>query len=66
MSYKHFQPGDVVVTDYNGKKLVRVKIVERATNVISQSRVMYRVAPALKNGTLDSWYDAAWFKEIEE
>lgn len=60
--------GDFALTDYNENgKLTRVKIIElddTRKNGHSQSGVMFRVLPILKNGHAYSWYDADWF-EIE-
>ena len=56
------QSGDAAVTDYNGKGMTLVRIVDRLENTASQSRICFRVAPALKNGTLESLYDADWFE----
>ena len=58
--------GDFALTDYNENgKLTIVKIVERddtRKNGHSQSGVMFRVLPSLRNGNSNSWYDADWFE----
>ena len=54
--------GDFALTDYNGRPLKRVQIIERIDNVNSGSRTMFRVQPPLRNGTAQSWYDADWFE----
>ena len=59
---RHLQPGDEALTDYNGRGIwTKVRIVERR-NSNSQSGVVLRVDPALKNGSKATWYDADWFK----
>lgn len=64
------QPGDDAVTDFNGPgPLAKVRITARidsSTNgrVISQSGIMFQVDPPLKNGTLQTWYDADWFEAM--
>lgn len=62
--------GDIVETDYNGKK-TRVTITEidsTRANGHSQTGIMFRVEPPLKNGVVNSknnsWYDSAWFKPV--
>jgi hypothetical protein len=55
--------GDYAVTDYNGPgPLTRVRIVGRVDGARTQSGIIYRVDPPLKNGTAASWYDADWFE----
>lgn len=56
------KPGDDAVTDYNGKGMTLVRIVDRLENTASQSRICFRVTPTLKNGTSESLYDADWFE----
>ena len=60
------QPGDFALTDYNGPgPMTRVEILERDDKRLhghSQSGVMFRVRPNLRNGTNASWYDADWFE----
>lgn len=56
------QAGDYALTDYNGKGLTRVRIVERIDGANSGSRILFRVTPLLKGGTEKSWYDADWFE----
>lgn len=53
------------VTEYNGAgEMTLVTIVEKANASRSQSQsgVIFRVVPALRNGTDQTWYDASWFK----
>lgn len=57
--------GDYAMTDYNGGGMVRVRIVERDDSRkrgASQSGILFRVYPFLRNGTAESWYDADWFE----
>ena len=58
--------GQDALTDYNGPgPMARVTIVEAdytRRNGHSQSGTLFRVRPALKNGTEQSWYDADWFE----
>lgn len=61
---RKLQVGDEALTDYNGP-LARVRIIERddqRLNGHSQSGVMFRVTPNLRNGNGASWYDADWFE----
>jgi hypothetical protein len=59
----------MALTDYNGHGVwSKVRIVERDDQRLhghSQSGVMLRVDPPLKNGTIASWYDADWFVRSE-
>lgn len=63
------QPGDWATTDYNGigTKTI-VQIVERddtqRRNGTSQSGVMFRVQPTLRNGREFAWYDSDWFEPL--
>lgn len=60
---RHLMPGQEATTDYNGTNtLTKVTILERKDDQSSQSGVMYRVTPALNNGTEELWYDADWFQ----
>ncbi len=58
--------GDWAVTDYNGPgPMARVQIVAEDRARLyghSQSGIMFRVRPLLKNGTAESWYCADWFE----
>ena len=58
--------GDDAVTEFNmSGPLARVRIAEADytwRHGHSQSGTMFRVTPPLKNGTLESWYDADWFE----
>jgi len=61
------QVGDLALTDFNELgKFVQVEITARDDNPrgACQSGVLFQVKPALRNGTLDSWYDAGWFQPI--
>ena len=55
--------GDYALTDFNGGGVMtKVEIVERKeVNSGSQSGVLFKVKPILRNGSEDSWYDADWF-----
>lgn len=59
---RKLQVGDEALTDFNGKGLTLVQIVERITDAASQSRIMFRVSPPLNGGNKFSWYDADWFE----
>ncbi len=63
---RDLQTGDFALTDYNGPgPLAKVEILERDDKRLhghSQSGVMFRVRPNLRNGTNASWYDADWFE----
>lgn len=63
---RELKVGDEAVTDYNGPgPMARVRIVEAdytRRHGHSQSGVLFRVAPPLKNGTAQCWYDADWFE----
>ena len=63
---RNLMVGDQAVTDYNGPgPMVRVTIVERDDRRLhghSQSGIMFRVTPNLRNGNRASWYDADWFE----
>ena len=61
--------GQDALTDYNGSGMTRVEIVEAdytRRHGHSQSGILFRVAPPLKNGTTQSWYDADWFEPAPE
>lgn len=62
---RHLQPGDQAHTDFNGHPYTRVTILERRDGQVSQSGTMYRVAPPLRGGSQDTWYDADWFWPVE-
>ena len=68
MRGRMLQPGDMALTDYNGPgPITKVEILERDDNRLhghSQSGVMFRVRPILRNGTNASWYDADWFEPV--
>lgn len=51
------------MTDYNGRGTDTVTILERKEGV-SQSNVMFRVSPALRNCGPHDWIDAAWFRPV--
>ena len=63
---RNLQVGDEALTDYNGPgPLARVTIIERDDKRLhghSQSGIMFRVTPSLRNGNGASWYDADWFE----
>jgi len=65
---RKLQAGDEALTDYNGQgPLVRVRIIERDDKRLhghSQSGIMFRVTPSLRNGSSASWYDADWFEPV--
>ena len=65
---RELQIGDEALTDYNGPgPLVKVRIIDRdclRTYGHSQSGILFRVAPPLRNGTSASWYDADWFEPM--
>lgn len=67
---RDLQPGDFAITDYNGPgTTTKVQVVERDDKRLhghSQSGVMFRVRPNLRNGTNASWYDADWFEPTDE
>lgn len=56
------------MTDYNGPgPLTKVRIIARddkRQNGHSQSGIMFRVVPSLRNGNGASWYDADWFEPV--
>ena len=58
---RKLKAGDEATTDFNGRGLTLVKIVERVEGLQSQSRICYRVAPLLKGGDASTLYDADWF-----
>jgi hypothetical protein len=61
---RKLQVGDFAVTDYNHTgHPTRVRIVH-VSRGRSQSGILFRVSPALKNGKQDTWYDADWFEPI--
>lgn len=65
---RDLQPGDQATTDYNGiGTSTLVQIVERLDRREvghSQSGIVFRVEPPLRNGTPGSWYDADWFRPV--
>ena len=54
--------GDWAITDYNSYNPVTVRITDRKEERNCESGIMLQVAPALRGGTLATWYDANWFK----
>lgn len=55
--------GDYATTDFNGPgSKTRVQIVARLDGSVGQSRVSFKVRPALNNSTPDCWIDADWFE----
>lgn len=69
---RQLQPGDDALTNYNGPGnprqrgplLTRVRILARKDGATSQSGTVFQIAPLLRNGTKDSWYDADWFEPV--
>lgn len=59
---RKLQAGDEALTDFNGRGMTLVRIVERVEGSASQSRICYRVAPPLKGGDAGTLYDADWFE----
>lgn len=63
---RSLQIGDEALTDYNGPgRLEKVRIIDRddkRQHGHCQSGIMFRVAPNLRNGSNESWYDADWFE----
>jgi len=62
------QIGDCALTDYNGPgPLTKVMIIDRddsRRHGHSQSGIMFRVSPVLRNGDGMTWYDADWFEPV--
>lgn len=58
---RQLKAGDEAMTDFNGRGLTLVRIVERVEFRQSQSGILYRVAPSLKGGDASTLYDADWF-----
>lgn len=56
--------GDKATTDFNGKPLFEVTIIDRTDKHQSGSGIMFRVNPSLKYGNENTWYDADWFQSI--
>jgi hypothetical protein len=65
---RSLQPGDEALTDYSGRGSAdRVRIIERedrGRRGPSQSGILFRVEPLLKNGISYGWYDADWFEPL--
>lgn len=59
------QVGDRATTRFNGKPC-EVVIVERLEGQRSQSGILFKVTPILRNGDADSLYDANWFRPIKD
>ena len=59
---RKLKAGDEALTDFNGRGLTLVRIVERIEGVNSQSRICFRVSPPLRGGDARSMYDADWFE----
>ena len=64
-SATNLQPGDKALTEYNGRGTDIVTITNRKEG-ISQSNVMFRVSPSLRNCGPHDWIDAAWFRPVGE
>ncbi len=62
MAGRQLKPGDEALTDFNGRGMTLVRIIDRVEGLQSQSRICYRVAPSLKGGDGSTLYDAAWFE----
>ena len=58
---RKLQVGDKATTDFN-RGTTLVEIVERLDGYNSQSRIGFRVRPALTSGRPDVWIDADWFE----
>lgn len=63
---RNLKAGDEALTDFNGRGMTLVRIVERVEGVVSQSRICYRVDPPLKGGNSMTLYDADWFEPVPE
>ena len=59
---RKLREGDEALTDFNGRGMTLVRIVERIENAASQSRICFRVDPPLKGGDRLTQYDADWFE----
>lgn len=59
---RKLEAGDEALTDFNGRGLTLVMIVERIEGTRCQSGICYRVAPPLNGGTTSTLYDADWFE----
>lgn len=59
---RQLKAGDEALTDFNGRGMTLVRIVERFDGMRSQSGILFSVSPALKGGREDSLYDADWFE----
>ena len=63
---RYLHVGDYALTDFNGPgPMTRVQIIDEdreRKHGHSQSGVMFRVTPNLRNGGPDHWYDAYWFE----
>lgn len=68
MRGRDLQVGDEAYTDYNGPgPMTRVRIVDvdrDRRHGHSQTGVMFRVTPNLRNGGPDHWYDSGWFEPV--
>ncbi len=53
--------GDLAITDFVSWKPVTVRITDRKEERNCETGIMFRVSPALRGGTLATWYDANWF-----
>lgn len=66
---RNMKIGDKAKTMYNGgRSPTVVTIIDRCadrTQGCSQSGVLYRVDPPLRDGKPNTWYDADWFSPLE-
>jgi hypothetical protein len=63
---RELQPGDLALTDFNGRGLTQVRILLRKEDRACQSGILFQVHPPLKNTAALDWIDADWFwKEPE-
>lgn len=60
---RELQVGDYATTDFNGQETrTLVKIIGRQEVRGCQSGILFSVYPTLRNGDLNSRYDADWFE----
>jgi hypothetical protein len=64
---RNLQIGDEALTDYNHIGTpTRVTIIDRSDRQRSQSGILFRVRPTLRNGRETTWYDADWFWPVNQ
>jgi hypothetical protein len=66
---RELQPGDAATTDCErgygvDGRLKTVTVTARREDCASQSGVMLRVTPTLKNNPPDEWFAAQWFAPV--